>query len=197
MLIFSPNCLAGFVYRDIKKIQYNHPFVWMLFNPDDYIDFIENFENINFDDIEFNPNNLKLKKFEITISNKYTLQLGHFHYSKNHKNPTIIGNDVYYCKIWEYVYENYIKRLERMKNALKNNEEKVFLFYEPNLKCNRIGELPKIAKTKKYRIFVFTNKEIEENEFCKVYKVDDKWPLQPGAWHDGFMKKYNTLLKGI
>lgn len=194
MLIFSPNCVCGYVYRDILKIRYNHPFVWTLFEPDEFIDFVDNLDLIDYDKFQLCDNYKSLSYLEVKFGNKYNLKLWHAYYNPKFNKPTILNNNVYYNKIDKYIKDKYQIRKQRLKNALNDKEDIVILYYAPNLRCTRLNELPDIVYKKKYKTIIFTNENIVENQYCIKLNVDDNWPNNPGAWHDGFFGKYGNFL---
>lgn len=174
MNIISNNCLGGFLYRDLLKTEYKSPFIWTLMEPDLYIEFIDNFENINFDNFELTNDSKELSnKFSIIIDEKYKLEFIHAHFDKSSNKPKIVNADVYYCKIWEYIVEVYTRRLERMKHET----DKLFLFHEPNLPYKNLNKLPEICEKHKYKCLIFANDDdVIENDYCKKFSIDKKWP---------------------
>lgn len=173
MNIITNNCLGGHIYKDLLKTEYKNPFIWTLFEPDDYIDFIDNFDNINFENYEIDKVGEGLSNnFQIVIEGKYHIKCIHHHFDVNADKPFIKGTDVYYNRIWEYINEKYLKRLERMKKE-KNT---IFIYYEPNLECNKITLLTEIAK--KHKCLAFTNK-LESTKELKVYPIDKSWKAPP------------------
>lgn len=173
MNIITNNCLGGFIYKDILKTEYRNPFIWTLFDPDEYIDFIDKFDEINFNNYEITKVGDKLSNnFIIVIDGKYHIKFIHYNFKADASTPYIKGVDVYYNRIWEYIIDKYIKRLKRMKNE-KNT---IFIFYEPNLKCNKLSLLPQIAKKRK--CLAFTN-ELQSSENLKVYPIEKTWSSPP------------------
>ena len=177
MVLISNNCLAGFVYQKILKREYNSPTIFTLIEPDEYVSMIENFENINFENWELKNTSKELSNnFEIVIDDKYHLQHHHFYFDKKYDKPTKIHSqyvDIHYNKIWEYICERYVKHIKRMKG----DTDFRFLYLEPNLKCERLKELPEILKRKKLKGLIFTKlDDISGNEWCKVINCNYNSP---------------------
>lgn len=165
MNVISNSCLGGFIYRDILKTEYKNPFIWTAFDNDDFINFIDNFENINFSNVMIDKKGKELKNNFITvIDDKYRLRNGHIYFSLNDSTPKIKGNDVYYNRPWEYILEKYNSRLKRM------NEEIIIAFYEPtNATVEQINKLIEICKKHKYKCLIVTEKQIN-TDYAKIIK---------------------------
>lgn len=175
MNIITNNCLGGFIYKDILKEEYQNPFIWTLFDPDEYIDFIDNFDTINFDNYELiKEGNGLSNNFQLLIDCKYHLKFIHYNFEASADTPYIKGVDVYYNRIWEYIVEKYITRLKRMK-AQKTT---VFIYYEPNLKCSKLSLLPEIIQNHNYKCIAFTNK-LKSTDKLKVYPIEKTWNSPP------------------
>lgn len=175
MNLISNNCLGGYIYQNLIKQEYKNPFIWTLFeNPDEYIELIRNWNNTNFNNYELTKRGEGLKNnFQILIDDKYTLSFIHVFFDpvKNNEEkfehtPRIVGENIYSSKPWEYIVKTYQKRLDRMK---KENYT-VFLYFEPNLKCSKLQELPSILEANKFKGIIFTDdKRIKGNKYVKVY----------------------------
>lgn len=174
MVLISNNCLAGFVYQRILKQEYNSPTIFTLMEPNEYISMIDNFENVNFENWELKNTSKELSNnFEIVIDDKYHLLHQHFYFDPTCNEPTKVFNnklkvmDIHYNRIWKYICDRYERHIKRMKTE---NDFR-FLYLEPNIKCDRLFELPEILKRKKIKGLIFTKLDIKENEFCKVIKT--------------------------
>ena len=51
MNIITNNCLGGFIYRDILKTEYQNPFIWTGIEIEKFIDFVDNFDKIDFTNV--------------------------------------------------------------------------------------------------------------------------------------------------
>lgn len=133
MNVISNNCLGGFLYK-FNKLQFKNPFIWSAILADSMYALIKDWDNINFNDFElkkseFHESTEQLNTFKIVIENKIDIHYTHYYFNKDKDKPEIKGFDVFYNKIWEYVVEKYVKRLQRM------NENPVFVIlgeYEVN-----------------------------------------------------------------
>jgi len=150
--IISNNCLGGYVYRDILKEEYQNPFIWTRLDNIDFINLLENFDTLNFKNIELFKESDKLEKFRLKIDNKIKLQFNHYLFDSNYNKPTIIGIDVHYNKIWEYIANVYLRRLNRMQKEID------FIFIEDNGTYN-IDRIISITQTRNIKTFIITNKK--------------------------------------
>ena len=168
--IITNNCLGGFIYRDIFKCKYQNPFIWTLFEINDFIDFINNFEKINFNNITIDKNGIDLNNNFITvIDNKYRLKNPHIKFDKNFDKPTKSTKYpwyIYYNKPWEYIFEKYNKRLALMKGKPK------FLIYEPEITEKQIEKLIDICEKHKYKCCIITNKNVIETKYINKIEFE-------------------------
>ena len=196
MFIISNNCLGGFIYRDILKTQYASPFIWTSVHPDEYIQMIDEFANIDLENAEIVKEKEGLSNnFDILLCEKYHVHNQHMWFNKNVKMPTISGPnkcDVNYCKIWEYIYDNWMRRSKRAKKE----EKKLFLFYDNYGLCKNPQKLTDVMKKhSEYTCIAFTDKEIISLENLIVKKIDFSWGDEPGGWYNSFMKTHKKFLE--
>lgn len=194
MNIISNNCVAAYIYKELLKEEYPHPFMWCYIYGKDFLSLIENYSSINFNDFELsNEGNVLSNNFYIKVGN-VKLRYLHYYFDKNYKIPTLTGynkTDVRYNKIWEYIVEKYTNRLKRFNQ----NEQPFIIWYDPHNKFNKeLKQLPKICEKLCYKCMIFSNEKIELNNFCKQYPVKDKWVNEPGGWHDSFFKNYKDII---
>lgn len=165
MNIISNNCLGGYIYKYLLNTKYMNPFIWTLFkNPDDFIKLIENYNYINFENISISKDNEGLNDYYINIDDKFKINFVHIYFDDRFPNPLLYGENIYTNNPKCYIESKYIERLKRMKTT---NITK-FIYFEPNLKCTRLKELPVISKSKKIHTLIFTNEKLEDNEYTKV-----------------------------
>ena len=112
-ILIGNDCAAGFIYRDIFKTQYYSPFIWSSLSYDLFLQVIENYDKLNFLNVTVGNDKL-LDDFYVLIDNKIKLRFSHCKFDKTINTPKIKGINVYYNKIWEYIFETYIKRTKRM-----------------------------------------------------------------------------------
>ena len=123
MNIISNACFSGRYYQR-KHMEFNNPFIWNQILPNDFIYLISNYQTINFANYTISPSNFfvrngnkpKIPKYiyKVTVDNKIDAHFVHYRYDKNANTPKIVGVDVYYSKIAEYVEAKYQARLARM-----------------------------------------------------------------------------------
>lgn len=134
MNLICNNCGGADVYRLLGK-EYNNPFIWCATFAEDFINLINNYKNTDFNNFELTrltaaAAGAAFYEFDdkkcicgITVDNKFTIYYTHYCYSPLYSIPTKIGPDIWYNKNFEYVYEKYIDRKDKM---LKENEEPIF-----------------------------------------------------------------------
>lgn len=164
MKLIGNNCLIGFTYRDILKQEYQTPFIWSRLWNDDLINLLQNYENINFNNYELKKTNPKLKDndndFYILLDNKVKIYFRHCFFSIKHNEPKKFHANVYFNKIWEYVFTKYIERTERM---LKCTEKPIVIIHDCSPYYN-LKDIIKICKEKHFRCMIFTNNMPETND---------------------------------
>ena len=173
--IISNNCLGGYVYRDILKEEYQNPFIWTRLDNTDLINLLENFDTLNFKNIELFKESNKLEKFRLKIDNKIKLQFNHYLFDSKYDKPTIIGIDVHYNKIWEYIVNVYLRRLNRMVKTID------YIFIEDNGTYD-VDRIIKITQKNKIKTFIITNK--------KSKFISDTLVIEPHIKYDCFMAHF-------
>lgn len=65
MNIISNNCCGADIYTNVLKTEFSNPFIWSLLFPNDFIYLYENYDSINFKNID-----LAIMKTEDDIGTK-------------------------------------------------------------------------------------------------------------------------------
>lgn len=190
MNILSLNCLGAHIYRDLLKCSYGNPFIWTLTDNDDFIRLLEDYENIDFHNYVLIKESKKLENFRIIIDNKVKLYFNHHLFDANANKPIKRGVDIFYNKIWEYIVNNYEKRLLRMNKTV---DLVAVDDWDNSINVNKIKE---ICITKKYPCFICTNRLLEYEDSMLIIK--------PRFIHDGhgpgpgdIWKDYSTEIKKL
>lgn len=125
MNLVGNSCVSSYITRDFLHQRYKNPFCWCIMDFESCYNLVKYWDNLNFNNYEL----IKDEKwnFSIIIDDKVKIQYVHYLFDKDAK--TIIKNppDVRWNKIWEYIVEKYIKRIENIKN-----EKPIFLFASAN-----------------------------------------------------------------
>lgn len=134
MRLFSNSCFGGWMYQ-MCGIPYSTPFIWAKVTIPDMLYLMKNMETINFKRFTVEPNN-DWSLWKIVIDGAITLYWTHYKFSPIDQTPrTYEPADVYYSKIWEYIYQKYQTRLARMN---QNTDRPSFILdftktvYEPS-----------------------------------------------------------------
>lgn len=175
MLVISNNCCGGRLYQ-LTNTQFNNPFMWCEVSYDSIMYIMKNFKNINWYDYDIEKSPINKNTFIINLENKIKIHYVHYIFDPNaktikkpakNKDISLMSNDVIYCKIWEYVNEKYITRVERMLNS---NESPIFLIMEKNNFPNQKYTLEDIANCDSpyKRIIITSNKNLQSSNNCKI-----------------------------
>ena len=175
MNIISNNCIGGYFYREINE-NFKNPFIWCVIRPNSMYNLITQYENIDFNNIEikkddFYHNNKPMDCFKIIIDNKVVVHYTHHHFSALHNSPTKIHCDIFYNKIWELVYNNYIKRITRM------TKDPIFLLLDGKDYYNLEEDkklLNEIKQNNRKCIFITKYKELLSFSSDKILILYDK-----------------------
>ena len=205
MNLICNNCGGADIYRLLGK-EYNNPFIWCVTFAKDFINIISNYRNINFNNFELTRLTADIAKtaqyYEfndgkcicgITVDNKFTIYYTHYCYSPLYSTPTKIGPDIWYNKNFEYVYEKYIERKDKM---LKVNEEPVFFIIAFQRHGWTKENIEKLLQLKtNYKICLITDKNYSSNEINKkiIYepKLEQlKFPLDVIKKHFSFIVNF-------
>lgn len=125
MNIIANNCVGADLYFNVLKTEFMSPFIWSLTYPDEFIYLCKNYDSINFNNIDLiqmkEENDIGTEKhkidkciFGVRIDNKITTWFTHILYDSKCKEPTIIGDDRFYYRNFDWVFDKYNERLKRM-----------------------------------------------------------------------------------
>ena len=121
MNIIANCCAGGEFYLKVLKTEFKNPFIWSSIAPIDMKTLIQQYDNLNFDNIEIKKDTAVLERFYILLDNKVKVHFPHYRFSAYCEKPTIVKPDIFYNKIWELIAETWARRLKKMQ------EEPVFM----------------------------------------------------------------------
>lgn len=156
-------CISNFISQIAGEGNTN-PFTWIDLDFDSLYYLITNWENVKWNDYELNRvkhpyQNCDL--FEIVVENKAHLRYIHYLFDKTASQPRTIGQDVRYCKIWEYIVQKYEERKQRM---LERNEKPVFITEWEHMDYDEAAFWKIEKEDLKYKLVVITyNKNLKTN----------------------------------
>ena len=175
MFIIPSDCTGGHLYSHLNK-PHNHPFFWCVIEPKDMLILCTDFNNIDFDNIDIEKSSKREEwstaknTFDIIIDSKIRIHYIHNILSMKDNEVRRVGGNFYYRYAYKLTYENYIKRLKRMKST---KEHPCFLITE-NLGFGYTKEwLEKICMETKFKVIALTNTEIKHNSLAKIIKIPD------------------------
>ena len=175
MFIIPSDCTGGHLYSHLNK-PHNHPFFWCVIEPKDMLILCTEFDTINFDEIAIeksskaNEWSTAKNTFDIIIDTKVRIHYIHNILSMSDNTIRRVGGNFYYRYAYKLTYENYIKRLERMK---QNNTKPIFLITENKSFGYTKEWLEKICLETKSPVLALTNTELKHNDLAKVIKLPD------------------------
>jgi len=122
MNLIANNCVNSDIYKDILKCNFQNPFCWQIMDDESMFNLINEYKRINFNSYELIKDNGW--NFSIIIDGKIKVDYVHYRFSETDTELRIVGSDVFYNKIWEYIVEKYEKRTKRL---YQTNEEPIFI----------------------------------------------------------------------
>lgn len=175
MNLISQNCLAGNIYKNHLKTEFNNPFIWTVIDFNSMLYLIQNWNDIDFEKYDIIKD--KNWNFSLIINNAVKVQCVHYIFNPNCKIPTLdnVGS-VHYCKIWEYINQKYEERLNRMKLL---NENPIFCI------CNFHTIFPDA---------IYTNEQLEVlSKYNNVYVLrgcENKEPVESAClFYNKYLRK--------
>ena len=191
--IISNNCLGGFIYRNILKSEYRNPFIWTLFDDNVFNKFIKNFHTINFRHavVKKATDNWTIDNdFDTIIANEYIVHNIHMHFNAIHttphhcnpasnKNHSLWTDGMSYRYIWEYIYEKYCIRLNRM---LMDNIEPIIIYWGMfngvRCKFEQVRELCEIIHNLQLSAVIFDDRVLQyATKKCIVIPDNKSWVI--------------------
>ena len=127
MNIIGNSCIASYITRDCLQQQFENPFTWCIMDYTSCYNLVKYYSKINYLNFKLCSNGLT--NFSIIVDGLVTIQYVHYHFDAKCNTPTIINNDVYYNKIWEYIISKYVSRVNRM---LSYQHDPIFIFATAN-----------------------------------------------------------------
>jgi len=194
MLVISNNCCGGRFYNR-HNLEFNNPFIWMVCPNDSIMYVMNNFNKINWFNYDFEKSTLKKNTYIIKVEN--VIELHYVHYNFDSKATKLYTNkdtnEVYYCRIWEYINQKYLDRVQRM---LECKDKPIFLIRdEAYANSNSKYSIKDIAYNNSdyKRIIITKDKSVTRNdELCKTILVNKiELPLTT------INKYYNSIISFI
>lgn len=107
-------CMSGYIYQH-RNEQIKNPFQWAFITPHDFLTFMQNYKNINFNNILLIPSVEHKNTYILYLDNKVKIKYIHYVYDKNY-DLTIDGHNVCSNNIHDWILSTYKRRLARMKD---------------------------------------------------------------------------------
>lgn len=122
MNVICNTCAASHVFAD-NNIIFSNPFVWNTIIADDYLRLVQNYDKINFANLEVLPNTTNHRKdaqYRIVFDKQVSIYLPHHVNDSNYttltKKPNGRTMKIYYNNMKQYIFDTYSRRAGRMKD---------------------------------------------------------------------------------
>lgn len=177
--LISNCCAASDLYRYNEK-QFENPFMWNSILPNDLLNFIRNFEKINFNNFKLIPHFIKNSKlYGIRVDDCFNTYYIHYAYNKDDVIPRYKEPNVWYNKNDEYVLNKYKQRIQRFLSD-KYKPCFVVITYQYDHKAwpiEKVKELLKLIEQKQnYEFIIISEYNLTPNfKNCKyIYEEELK-----------------------
>jgi len=175
MNVISNRCLGALLLKRLGK-PFVNPFIWSACSYDSIIYTMEHYDEIDWYNYEISKSTITKGTCVITVENQIELHYMHHIFDQYAKNPIIEKDDTWhgevrYYKIWEIVNDNYLRRVERIRNA----EDPVFLICDQTYPLKNKHNINDIAynDSRFKRIILTIDKTISRNDnVCKTIYID-------------------------
>lgn len=172
MNLIANNCIGARLY-EVTKQQFPNPFMWMTISIDDYINLIENYDNINLNNPKFEFEYYKENKYKtilVTLNNDIKLHYIHYIQDDTKTKPVKeLNTNILYNDILTYSKNKWVNRLKR------NKQTPVFLYSFNYIKKNDKNYdtiLNKLLNVKtKYKLIILIHKGVKYSNTHKNIKV--------------------------
>ena len=181
-MLIANNCLTIHVYH--KQRQYDNPFFGNRIFCKDFQKLIENFETLDYEDVDIclnddlhhtDPVGTPNKTISVILPGKIRVLYQHIMYSKTDIVPRKVSGCVYYHRNYELALNNYLRRVKLM-NVHAN---KLFIYGDNEVpgfstEQDKISLINTAKICKKNLLFITENGKYKqyENEYCTVLVVD-------------------------
>lgn len=119
MILISNTCLGSWITSRCLNEPFTHPFAWNLIDALSMQNIIEYWYEINWLNAEiYDINNM----FGIKIDNKVKVLYPHYRFDATASTIRKQDIDIYYCRIWEYIFAKYIERAKRLLQEMKTTK---------------------------------------------------------------------------
>ena len=110
--IIGNSCVSAFITKELLNQEFINPFCWNTIDAQSMYNLILYYDTLDWNNIELIKD--KNWHFYTIIDNKVKIRWAHYIFSKNDNKIRIKKPNVYWNKIWEYIVNEYNKRIERM-----------------------------------------------------------------------------------
>lgn len=133
-ILISNACIGSCIYRDCVKIPQPSPFVWNVIQQEDFIKLIKNIDTIDLLNFKVIFDTL-CQEYYVLIDNLVKIYYTHYKYDpdaeENHVSFVEGHGYMVNCpNVMEYISEEYIKRVNRLLEAKKNDDVEFIFYYD-------------------------------------------------------------------
>jgi len=208
----SNNCLSGELCKKLN-LQIQNPLTWGLIYANDFIKLFRFFDSINFYKIKMNRltaeiesanngiNHLAEHKIVgLNIDDIFNIYFTHYLYDKQCLVPTKSDVNILYYRNFEYTYNTYMRRVERM---LVNNYTPVFFVLAFRLQGWTEQTVQALLDVNSnYNLFLATDFNVtakDKNQFIHIENelLHEKYHYRPAEFLDANFNIITTFLSKI
>ena len=151
MYNFVANSCIGAWYYELIQQKYNNPFVWTAIEWEYFFNLYSNIDELDYGNIKIEHDDTWL--FQLIIDDCVRVNYNHHIFDPTAITMTKQDHDLHYCKIWEVIVDNYVKRIKRM---LVNKYTNIFMLeYNDKYKPNDSLLLKFVNFQSPYKLIVF------------------------------------------
>lgn len=114
--IIGSSCVGAYIMRDHLHQEFINPFIWTAVDKESMINLINHYDNIDWFNIDVRIDDRfnEFSKPRLIIDNLVTLRYPHHMFTTFDTSIRRHKNDIYYCEIWQYIADAYLRRIKRM-----------------------------------------------------------------------------------
>ena len=150
------NCCISNHVAELCGEGHTNPFTWVDLDFESMFHLMNHWDTINWSKIRLEEHQHPYwegKIYWLIVDNKVTIRYVHYLFDPLAKSPSVVGADVRYHRIWEYIVDKYVERTKRML-ALCNNPAFVIEWGHMDYNSNNWQRL--VASNTQYKIAIIT-----------------------------------------
>lgn len=111
--LIGNTCCASWITQQILHQEFINPICWSVIDFESAFNLVSHFYDINWIKINLQTDDT-LSNFSLCVDGTITINYVHYKFEANANELYKQGDDVYFNRIWEYIIEKYISRIQKM-----------------------------------------------------------------------------------